>query len=229
MCTCVSQTVLHGLVPIPQLTHLSQRACVWIATCRIFWPNPPILQMRKHCKSAEGKLIYRGRVVTVFGQAHEFPNDMLFILPRLGQPHTELGLSMPTSGWAKPVLPELSMGQTFCLLGDQGPTSGGTPMVAGGAAGVGNMRSSQGQQLGLWAQVLISEWPDRWTRTNTCFVRLYFLLGGSGRIDVGDEVKGTAKTIRSPLKETKASRQHPKLQPRFRKLKYLTWLDLGPF
>lgn len=53
-------------------------------------------------------------------------------------------------------------------------------------------------------------------------MHIYFLLGGSGRIDVGDEVRDAAKTIRSPLKETKANCQHPKLQPRFRKLKYLT-------
>ena len=61
-----------------------------------------------------------------------------------------------------------------------------------------------------------------------CILLSFWGIRG-GRIGVGDAVKDAAKTIRSPLKETRANCQHPKQQPGFRKLKYLTRLDLEPF
>lgn len=85
------------------------------------------------------------------------------------------------------------MGHTFHLLGDEGLAS---RALAGswGAAEVGGVRSSSREQLGF--TVLSSHVSvTRLLNKNKYLLCIYFLLGGSGRIDVGDEVKGAAKTI----------------------------------
>lgn len=46
------------------------------------------------------------------------------------------------------------MGQASCLPGGQGPTSTGTIMVAGGAAGVGGMWSRPLPRGNIWASRL---------------------------------------------------------------------------
>ena len=53
--------------------------------------------------------------------------------------------------------------------------------------------------------------------------------GGSRRVDIGATVKDVAKTIRNPPKERGAHCQRSQRQPRFKKLRHLTCLDLEVF
>lgn len=78
-------------------------------------------------------------------------------------------------------------------------------------------------------------WETRSLNKNKCLLCVYFfpffffLVGWcSGRIDVGDTVRDAANN-QKPSEGSKSQCQRPKQQPRFRKLKYLTCLDLEPF